>query len=620
MVVKKGYKQTDIGLIPYDWHAVSVEECVSRFQLGGNYANSQAQSQFPLIKMGNLGRGKVNVEKLEYVQSTVDERHRLAYGDVLFNTRNTLELVGKVAIWRDELPRAYYNSNIMRFEFSDRLVSSNEYMNAAMNTKAFVTALSNIATGTTSVAAIYTKDLLQLRLAIPPKQEQQAIASALSDIDELIRSLEKLIAKKKNIKQGAMQELLTGKKRLPGFGDEWVEKSMEELFIFTGGLSASREQLSTNGCCYLHYGDIHSSTKTCIDVEDDYYSIPKLDIPIGKVSSSALLSDGDVVFVDASEDDEGASKHVVVRNKTNIPFISGLHTIVAKSKSAEIVHSYREYCFQTESIRSQFKYYAAGTKVTGISKGNIAKIKLHFPLDVEEQLAIAAVLSDMESEIEALERKLAKYKDIKQGMMQELLTGRIRLVETAVKKQAHTKEFDEAVVISALVAAFGNTQHPMTAFQRQKYTYFLHRYWSGQAEGYGKFAAGPYNPNIKYRGPESIALKKKYVKEHIGGYKGFIAGEHSQEASDYFKEWYGEEPLKWLEQFRYQKKDELELLATVDMAITDLQKARKSITAAAVKAIIKNSSAWKNKLTRPVFSDANIARAIAWSNEHFGNV
>jgi type I restriction enzyme S subunit len=176
----------------------------------------------------------------------------------------------------------------------------------------------------------------------------------------------------------------------------------------------------------LHYGDIHTSQKTFIDARAEYPEIPKLDIPLKKVSWASLLEDGDIVFVDASEDDEGTSKHVVIINKDKIPFISGLHTIVAKSKTHELDHTYRRYCFQTTDIKRQFKFFAVGTKVSGISKTNIARVFLPVP-PFAEQEAIAAILSDMDAELAALEAKLAKARQLKQGMMQELLTGRIRL-------------------------------------------------------------------------------------------------------------------------------------------------------------------------------------------------
>ena len=210
---------------------------------------------------------------------------------------------------------------------------------------------------------------------------------------------------------------------IPG---EWVVKTFTEMFNFSGGYSASRDQLSSEGHCYLHYGDIHGATKTTVDVRADFQDIPKLNIPLNRVASKSLLNDGDVVFVDASEDDEGTSKHIVVVNKDKQPFISGLHTIVAKSTTDELAHEYRRYCFQTAAIRHQFLFYAVGTKVSGISKTNIAKLKMPVP-KVPEQRAIATALSDVDGLLGGLDRLIAKKRDLKQAAMQQLLTGQTRL-------------------------------------------------------------------------------------------------------------------------------------------------------------------------------------------------
>ncbi len=279
----------------------------------------------------------------------------------------------------------------------------------------------------TSVPTLNRNNLVGYPIHLPPLPEQEAIAEALSDADALIESLEQLITKKRQIKQGAMQELLTGKKRLSGFSGEWEVKKLGDLFSFSGGYSASRDQLSSEGHCYLHYGDIHGSSKMIIDAKDDYQNIPKLNIPLKRIASNSLLEDGDVVFVDASEDDEGTSRYIVVVNKDDIPFIAGLHTIVAKSKTSELTHEYRRYCFQTADIHQQFLFFAVGTKVSGISKSNIPKLTLPVP-PFPEQAAIAEILMDMEAEIDAQEVKLEKARKIKYGMMHNLLTGKIRLI------------------------------------------------------------------------------------------------------------------------------------------------------------------------------------------------
>ena len=261
------------------------------------------------------------------------------------------------------------------------------------------------------VSQTLTERVRQLakRYATPLPQVVENVATVAARVNE-------------HIKTAATQLRTTGRARLPGFQGQWDVKTLDELFAFSGGYAASRDQLSREGHCYLHYGDIHGSAKTSIDTKVDYEDIPKLNVPLKQISPKSLLKDGDVVFVDASEDDDGTSKHVVVVNKGNLPFISGLHTIVAKSKTNELCNEYRHYCFQTAAIRQQFLFYAVGTKVTGISKTNIAKLNLPVPSS-DEQIAIATVLADVDAELAALQQQLEKLRDVKQAMMQGLLAS-----------------------------------------------------------------------------------------------------------------------------------------------------------------------------------------------------
>lgn len=268
--------------------------------------------------------------------------------------------------------------------------------------------------------------LKSLPLAFPSFNEQQEIATALNDVDALLAGLDRLITKKRDLKQAAMQQLLTGQTRLPGYTGKWKVMSLGELFGFSGGYAASRDELSSEGHRYLHYGDIHGSSKTSVDTTLDAEDIPRLDVSLKQVSPDSLLHHGDVVFVDASEDDEGTTKHIVVSNHKGYPFIAGLHTIVAKPRTADLTHEYRHYCFQTEAVRKQFFFYAVGTKVSGISKTNIAKVFLPIP-STNEQVEIASMLADMESELATLQLRRDKTRALKQAVMQELLTGRIRL-------------------------------------------------------------------------------------------------------------------------------------------------------------------------------------------------
>ena len=234
-----GYKKTKMGLIPIDWKEKRLESIVNKFDLGGNYSNEQSNEGLPLIKMGNISRGKINLNKIEYVSvdSEIDEEDILKYGDLLFNTRNSLNLVGKVAIWRSELDTALYNSNLLKLSFDSAHVYSSFFMNYLFNSFRVLMRLRAIATGTTSVAAIYNKDVMKLKLPLPPKEEQKGIVDLLSTWDEAISKIEKLIKARKRYKKGLMQRLLSpnpsgqaSKLRFPEFeGEEWVEERLGKL-------------------------------------------------------------------------------------------------------------------------------------------------------------------------------------------------------------------------------------------------------------------------------------------------------------------------------------------------------------------------------------------------------
>ncbi|MHB8210123.1 MAG: restriction endonuclease subunit S [Acidithiobacillus sp.] len=409
MEVKPGYKLTEVGVIPEDWECRTVKD------------------------IGEVGRGRVishreigRSNKPEYpvYSSQTSDNGVMGYLD-------TYDFEGEYVTWTTDGANAgtvFYRNG--KFNCTNvcgtirPLSSSTKYLALALARLTSPHVSKNL--GNPKLMNDIVKKIL---VAFPPLPEQTAIATTLSDVDALISSLDALISKKKQIKQGAMQELLSGKRRLPGFSGEWEVKRLGDLFVFSGGFSASREQLGYDGYCYLHYGDIHMSEKSYIDVSAEFHEIPKLNRPLGSFVANTMLSDGDIVFVDASEDTEGTSKHIVIINPGRIPFISGLHTIVAKARNDMLDCGFRRYCFQSQTIKQQFRFYAVGTKVSGISKSNIIKINMALP-PLPEQQAIATILSDMDAEITTLEARRDKTKLLKQGMMQELLTGRIRLVPT----------------------------------------------------------------------------------------------------------------------------------------------------------------------------------------------
>jgi len=201
---------------------------------------------------------------------------------------------------------------------------------------------------------------------------------------------------------------------------DWHKYEMGKLFNFSGGLSFSRNNLSDRGFPYLHYGDIHTSRKNCLNVKNEMNVLPKLKIPLNDVKEESLLKHGDVVFVDASEDYEGTSKCVVIENGENIPFISGLHTIVAKSKDEIIRNDYKKYCFENWDIKRQFAFFVTGISVFGLNKSNIARIII--PLSsLPEQQKIAEILSICDKVIELKEKLIEQKKLQKKYLMKALL-------------------------------------------------------------------------------------------------------------------------------------------------------------------------------------------------------
>lgn len=420
-MVKQGYKQTEIGVIPEDWTVDTIDSVTLSVATGGNYKNSIQRSPYPLIKMGNLSRGHINLNKIEYVIDSVpSEKDRLSYGDVLFNTRNTPELVGKVAVWKNELPIAYFNSNLLRFNFNCEK-SNSFFMNLIFNTKQVIAEFKNISKGTTSVAAIYPQDMLKVKIKIPPIQEQNRIAEALSDVDSMISSLEKLIAKKKNVKQGAMQELLTGKKRLLGFTGEWVEKKIEDIVVrFATGLNP-RQNFKLNNGGTNYYVTIKDFREGKLFLDD---ACDRIDNEaLARINERSDLRKNDLLF---SSIGRIGDAYLITETPKNWNINESVFTL---RPNLQIIYPLMLfYLLTSEDIKNKLLDSTTGSTLKSIKLGHLKEIFCRFPQDIGEQIAISSILSDMDNEIESLEQKLAKARQVKQGMMQQLLTGKIRLV------------------------------------------------------------------------------------------------------------------------------------------------------------------------------------------------
>ena len=265
----------------------------------------------------------------------------------------------------------------------------------------------------TGVPQLTVPQIENIEVALPDYTQQVATAEALSDIDSLLSSLQKLIEKKKAIKQGAMQELLTGKKRLPGFSGEWSKQQLGDICnIVNGGTpSTSIAEFWTGKILWCTPTDITSCSTKYI-----YTTESKITESGLKASSATLLPKGALLLCSRATIGE-------VR-------IAGNTICTNQGFKSLVVH---------QNISNEWLYYmvhvlkfnmlekAIGSTFLEISKKDLAELDIIVP-EFTEQKAIAQVLSDMDNEIELLEKKLAKYQQIKQGMMQELLTGRIRLV------------------------------------------------------------------------------------------------------------------------------------------------------------------------------------------------
>lgn len=187
------------------------------------------------------------------------------------------------------------------------------------------------------------------------------------------------------------------------FPCDWVkDKTFGDLFDFYGGLGKSRDELGDEGHAYLHYGDLHRGAFNVVSHEQ-YEQLPKYDVAL-KGTETYLMEDGDVAFLDASEDLEGTSRAVLIDNPDNEPFIAGLHIIYGKSKDERLEKWYKQYITSSESVRKQFQRLAAGFKVYGVNRDTLPRIQVAYPQSTEEQSKITEILMKWDEAIDLQER------------------------------------------------------------------------------------------------------------------------------------------------------------------------------------------------------------------------
>ena len=196
------------------------------------------------------------------------------------------------------------------------------------------------------------------------------------------------------------------------FPCDWVkDKTFGDLFDFYGGLGKSRDELGDEGHAYLHYGDLHRGSFNVVS-HAQYEHLPKYDVTL-KGSEAYLMEDGDVAFLDASEDLEGTSRSVLIDNPDNEPFIAGLHVIFGKSKNNSLEKWYKQYITATDSVRKQFQRLASGFKVYGVTRETLPKIQIAYPKSADEQSKIAEILMKWDEAIELYNQYIEKLKQLK---------------------------------------------------------------------------------------------------------------------------------------------------------------------------------------------------------------
>jgi len=394
--VPKGYKQTEVGVIPEDWEVVEFSE-IGEAIIGLTYSPSDVNSSGKLVhRSSNIQNNQLAYDDNVYVTCNVPDKLILKKNDILICVRNgSRNLIGKSAIIKGQSVGETFGAFMSVFR-------TNGY--APLIYQCFISNIVqsqiNASLGAT-INQITNKTLNSFQTPLPPTlTEQKAIATALSEVDELINSLDQLLTKKQAIKQGAMQELLTpphkGGRRLPGFSGEWVEKKLGEV----------------------------SHIKT------------------GSRNNQDKIEDGEYPFYVRSQTVERINTYSYNEEAILIPGEGGIGTIFHYINGKFEVHQrvykissfYEGVLGKFIFLKMQHEFYAHAmtnsvkATVDSLRLPTFQEFQIYLPPTLAEQKAIASVLSDMDQEIEQLESKKAKYQHLKQGMMQELLTGKIRLV------------------------------------------------------------------------------------------------------------------------------------------------------------------------------------------------
>ena len=391
--VRSGYKQTEVGVIPEDWGVASLGSLTALMTNGfvGTVTRHYAENENGVLYIQgyNVEENSFNFHGIKYVTEEFHKAHMkscLRGGDLL--TVQTGD-VGLTTVIPDNLVGSNCHALIIS-RFNTKTASS-AFFSYYLNSSPGRSRLRLIETGTT-MKHLNVGDMSEFLVPLPPtKAEQEAIAEALSDADALIESLEQLIAKKRHLKQGAMQELLTGKKRLSGFSGKWEMKRLVDIAPLQRGFDLPNPQLKPGP-----YPVVYSNGVL------NYHIAYQVKGPGVVTGRSGTI--GKVSFVEQDFWPHNASLWVTNFKGNDQKFVFFLFTRIGLDR------------------------FATGSGVPTLNRNDVHAFKVSIPPSIEEQTAIAAILSDMDAEIAALETRLTKTRALKQGMMHDLLSGKIRLV------------------------------------------------------------------------------------------------------------------------------------------------------------------------------------------------
>ena len=389
-MVKPGYKQTEIGVIPEDWSVTTIG-LIADVKTGpfgsALHADDYVEDGTPIITVEHLGETGLTRQNLPMV-SDQDKRRLSSYtmreGDIVFSRVGSVDRNAYVTAEEDGW---LFSGRILRLRAKHESVST-KYLGYYFKAESAKERIRSVAVGQT-MASLNTKIMDAFKVVLPPIQEQESIAKVLWSMDEIISALEAQLIKKKTIKQGAMQELLTGKKRLPGFSGEWENILLKKALTVGHGMAQHR-----------------------VESPEGKYPILATGGMIGKATQ--YLWDKPSVLI-------GRKGTINKPQYMDKPFWS-IDTLFFTKINEGYCPKFLYYVF----CRIDWLSYNEASGVPSLSSKTIENISVRIP-EYPEQVVIAELLSEMDSEIITLEQKLEKYRQLKQGMMQQLLTGKIRL-------------------------------------------------------------------------------------------------------------------------------------------------------------------------------------------------